>query len=63
MSNVLLLLLPSSEMGSENETELTCEERERRLPLIRRLVSEQHHQQHQRCESNARIQRLQQEVD
>jgi hypothetical protein len=26
-------------------------------------VSEQHHQQHQRCEANARVQRQQQEVD
>jgi hypothetical protein len=52
-------------MGSEDETELTREERERRatLPLIRRLMSERHHQQHQRCKSNAQIQRLQQEVD
>jgi hypothetical protein len=33
-------------MGSEDETELTREERERRatLPLIRRLMSERHHQ-------------------
>jgi hypothetical protein len=55
-------------MASEDKgqrTELTREERERRatIPLLRRLVSEQHHQQHQRCESDARIQRLQQEVD
>jgi hypothetical protein len=68
LSNVLLLLLPSSIMASEDKgqrTELTREERERRatIPLLRRLVSEQHHQQHQRCESNARVQRLQKEVD
>jgi hypothetical protein len=45
-------------MASEDEgqrTELTCEERERRatIPLLRRMVSERHHQQHQRCESDA----------
>jgi hypothetical protein len=68
MSNMLLLLLPSSVMASEDEgqrTELTRKERERRatIPLLRRLVSERHHQQHQRCDSHAWIQRLQQEVD
>jgi hypothetical protein len=46
-------------MASEDEgqrTELTRQERERRatIPLLRRLVSEQHHQQHQRCEADAR---------
>jgi hypothetical protein len=63
--NVLLVLLPSSKMGSEDETELTHEEQERRmtLPLIKRLMSEQHHQRHKLCESNAPIQQLQQEVD
>jgi hypothetical protein len=55
-------------MASEDKgqrTELTREERERRatIPLLRRLVSERHHQQHQRCEDDARVQRLQQEVD
>jgi hypothetical protein len=65
---MLLLLLPSSIMALEDKfqrTELTRQERERRatIPLLRRLVSEQHHQQHQRCESDARIQQLQQEVD
>jgi hypothetical protein len=55
-------------MASEDKgqrTELTREERERRatIPLLRRMVSERHHQQHQRCESDARIQQLQQEVD
>jgi hypothetical protein len=52
-------------MGLEDKTELTRKEWETRatLPIIRRLISEQHHQQHQRCESNARIQQLQQEVD
>jgi hypothetical protein len=68
MSNVLLLLLPSSNIGLEDKrgrTELTHEERKRRatIPLLRQLVSQQHHQQHQRCETNARIHRLQQEVD
>jgi hypothetical protein len=65
MSNLLLLLLPSSEMGSEDETELTRKKQERRatLPHIRQLMSEQHHQQHQQCESNGRIQQLQQEID
>jgi hypothetical protein len=43
------LLLPSSIMASEDKgqrTELTREERERRatIPLLRRLVSERHHQ-------------------
>jgi hypothetical protein len=33
------------------------------IPLLQRLLSERHHQQHQRCESDARIQLLQQEVD
>jgi hypothetical protein len=65
---MLLLLLPSSIMASEDEgqrTELTRKERERRatIPLLRRLVSERHHQQHQRCEANAQVQRLRQEVD
>jgi hypothetical protein len=55
-------------MASEDEgqrTELIREERERRatIPLLRRLVSEQHHQQHQRSEAVARVQRLRQEVD
>jgi hypothetical protein len=66
--NVLLLLLLSSTMGSEDKgqrTELTREERERRatISLLLRLVSEPHHQQQQRSEDNARAQRLQQEVD
>jgi hypothetical protein len=56
LSNMLLLLLPSSIMASEDKgqrTELTRKERERRatIPLLRRLVSERHHQQHQRCEA------------
>jgi hypothetical protein len=68
LSIMLLLLLPSSTMASEDEgqrTELTPEERERRatIPLLRRLVSERHHQQHQRCEASARVQQLRQEVD
>jgi hypothetical protein len=66
--NVLLLLLPSSTMGSGDEgqrTELTQEERERRVTilLLRRLVSERHHQQQQRSQAEARDQRLRQEVD
>jgi hypothetical protein len=66
--NVLLLLLPSSTMALEDEgqrMELTREERERRatVPFLLRLVSERHHQQHQRCEADARVQRLRQEVD
>jgi hypothetical protein len=45
-------------MGSEDKgqrTELTREEREKRatIPLLRRLVSEQHHLQQQRSEANA----------
>jgi hypothetical protein len=55
-------------MASEEEgqrTELTREEWERRatIPLLCCKVSEQHHQQHQRCEADARVQRLRQEVD
>jgi hypothetical protein len=55
-------------MASEEEsqrTELTREERERRetVPLLCRLGSEQPHQQHLRCEANARVQQLRQEVD
>jgi hypothetical protein len=51
LSNVLLLLLPSSIMALEDEgqrKELTREEWERRvtIPLLCRLVSEQHHQHH-----------------
>jgi TPP-dependent pyruvate/acetoin dehydrogenase alpha subunit len=66
--NVLLLLLPSSTMGSEDEsqrTELTREEWERRatIPLLRRLVSKQHHQQQQRSQADAQARRLRQEVD
>jgi hypothetical protein len=65
--NALLLLLPTSIMALEDQgqrTELTREEQERRAmaPLLRCLVSKQHHQQHQRCEANARVQRLGQEV-
>jgi hypothetical protein len=57
--NVLLLLLPSSTMGLEDEgqrTELTREEQERRatIPLLCPLVSERHHQQQQRSEADAR---------
>jgi hypothetical protein len=68
LSNVLLLLLPSSIMASEDEvqrTELTREERERReaIPVILRLVSKRHHQQHQRCEADSRVQQLRQEVN
>jgi hypothetical protein len=46
-------------------TELTREERERRakIPLLRRLMSERHHQQQQRSEADARARRLRQEVD
>jgi hypothetical protein len=66
--NVLLLLLPSSNMGSEDEgqrTELTQEEQERRatIPLLRHLLSKQHHQQQQRSEADAWARRLRQEVD
>jgi hypothetical protein len=55
-------------MASEDKgqrTELTQEERERRVtvPLLCRLVSERHHQQHQRCEADARVQQLRQEVN
>jgi hypothetical protein len=58
-----VLLLPSSTMGLEDEgqrTELTQEERERRatIPLLRRLVSEQHRQEQQRSKADTR-----QEVD
>jgi hypothetical protein len=66
--SVLLLLLPSSVMASEDKgqrTELTREERESRamIPLLRQLVSKGHHLQRQGCKSDARIQGLQQEVD
>jgi hypothetical protein len=66
--SVLLLLLPSSVMASEDKgqrTELTGEERESRamIPLLRQLVSKGHHLQRQGCKSDARIQGLQQEVD
>jgi hypothetical protein len=55
-------------MGLEEEgqrRELTREERERRatVPLLRCLVSEQHRQEHQRIEADARARRLQQEMD
>jgi hypothetical protein len=65
---MLLLLLPSSTMGLEDEgqrTELTREERERRatVPLLRRLVSERHRQEQQRSEADTRAQQLRQEVD
>jgi hypothetical protein len=66
--NLLLLLLPSSTMGSEDKgqrRELTREGRERRatIPLLCCLVSERHHQQQQRSKANARARRLPQEVD
>jgi hypothetical protein len=62
---VLLLLLPSSTMGLENEgqrTELTREERERRatIPLLRRLLSERHRHEQQRSKADTRAR---QEVD
>jgi hypothetical protein len=61
------LLLPFSIMGLEDEgqrTELTREERERRatVPLLRRLVSEQHRQEQQRIEADARTRWLPQEM-
>jgi hypothetical protein len=54
-------------MGLEDEgqrTELTREERERRalVPLLCRLVSEQHRQEQQRREADARTRQLQQEM-
>jgi hypothetical protein len=54
-------------MGLEDEgqrTELTREERERRatVPLLCRLVSEQHRQEQQRIEADARSRRLPQEM-
>jgi hypothetical protein len=66
--NVLLLLLPSSTMGSEDKgqrTELTRKGRERRatIPFLCCLVSEQHHQQQQRSKADARARLLPQEVD
>jgi hypothetical protein len=66
-ANAPPLLLPFSIMGLEDEgqrTELTREERERRatVPLLRRLVSEQHWQEQQRSEADARTRRLRQEM-
>jgi hypothetical protein len=54
-------------MGLEEEgqrTELTREERERRatVPLLCCLVSEQHRQEQQRSEADARTRRLRQEM-
>jgi hypothetical protein len=66
-ANTPPLLLPFSIMGLEDEgqrTELTREERERSatVPLLRRLVSEQHRQEQQKSKADARARRLRQDV-